>query len=289
MRHDAFSKYHPLTNFLFFLGAIGFSMVIQHPAYLALSFAAGCCYCFALEGRKTGRLLLGLIPLFLLVAAVNPLFNTRGETVLTVVFGRNYTLEALVYGMVVAGMLVNMLVWFRCYSAVLTSDKFICLFGRILPSLSLLLVMVLRLIPNLGRKARQISGARRSIGKGLGAQSTRREKAADGIQILSALTGWALEGGIVAGDSMRSRGYGTARRTSFQLYRFTPGDMALIALMGALAAGVLACGGTQADFTPVISIHPVTWGLAFFGIFLFLPSALHLQEAIRWHISISRI
>ena len=199
MRHDAFSKYHPLTNFLFFLGAIGFSMVIQHPAYLALSFAAGCCYCFALEGRKTGRLLLGLIPLFLLVAAVNPLFNTRGETVLTVVFGRNYTLEALVYGMVVAGMLVNMLVWFRCYSAVLTSDKFICLFGRILPSLSLLLVMVLRLIPNLGRKARQISGARRSIGKGLGAQSTRREKAADGIQILSALTGWALEGGIVAG------------------------------------------------------------------------------------------
>ena len=33
MRYDAFSKCHPLTNFLFFLGAIGFCVVIQHPLY----------------------------------------------------------------------------------------------------------------------------------------------------------------------------------------------------------------------------------------------------------------
>ena len=35
MNQDAFSKRHPIVNFIFFLGAIGFGVVIQHPLYLA--------------------------------------------------------------------------------------------------------------------------------------------------------------------------------------------------------------------------------------------------------------
>ena len=34
MTSDAFSNRHPAVNFLFFLGAIGFAVLIQHPAYL---------------------------------------------------------------------------------------------------------------------------------------------------------------------------------------------------------------------------------------------------------------
>ena len=34
MKYDAFSRYHPLVNFLYFAGAIGFGVVIQHPAYM---------------------------------------------------------------------------------------------------------------------------------------------------------------------------------------------------------------------------------------------------------------
>ena len=35
------------------------------------------------------------------------------------------------------------------------------------------------------------------------------------MSILGALTSWALEGSVVTADSMRSRGYGTSKRTSF--------------------------------------------------------------------------
>lgn len=289
MQYDSFSKCHPLTNFLFFVGAIGFAVVIQHPAYMIAScFSAGCYY-LLLNGRKGWKMILGMLPVFLLVAVINPLFNTYGETILFTVLGRPYTLEALFYGMVIAGMLVGMMLWFSCYSAVLTSDKFICLFGSLIPAISLLLVMVLRMIPNLMGKAKQFSGARKSVGKGIGEQSSNKEKIADGMNILSALTDWALEGSIVTADSMRARGYGAKKRTSFQIYRLTVRDVILILVMLLLAAIIILCGGTTATFTPDFYIAPLTWGLAAYCIFLLIPPALHIQEAVQWHISISKI
>ncbi len=289
MRYDAFSKCHPLTNFLFFLGAIGFCVVIQHPLYLAVGGMGAGGYFLLLKGNAGWKQIAGLIPVFLLIAGLNPLLNTYGEHLLFTVFGRPYTLEALYYGMAVAGMFVVMILWFRCYSMVLTSDKFVCLFGSLIPALSLLLVMVLRMIPNLGRKGKQIADARTCIGKGVTGANATKEKIAGGMQVLSALTDWALEGSIVTADAMRSRGYGTAKRTSFRIYRMTARDWVLIGAMAVLAGGVLLAGGTGATFTPELWIAPPTWGLAAYGVFLLIPIVLYLEETVQWHISISRI
>lgn len=289
MKHDAFSRCHPLVNFLFFLGAIGFGVVIQHPAYIAAGCAAGALYYLLLKPRTGWKMILGLVPVFVLISCINPLFNSYGEQVLFVFFGRPYTLEALYYGMAVAGIFLVMMLWFLCYSLVLTSDKFLCLFGSAIPALSLLLTMVLRLIPNLMRKALQLLGSRRSIGKGAGEGSTVREKIRDGMTLISALTDWALEGSIITGDSMRSRGYGCARRTSFQLYRMTPRDLVLTALMLGLAVPVLLFGSFDASYTPQVSFAPLNGCFALYCIYLLIPIALHVKEAITWRISISRI
>jgi len=296
MSMDAFSKRHPIVNFLFFLGAIGFGVVIQHPVYLAAGFALGTAYYLLLNGRKGMKLLLALLPLFLVMTAINPLFNTNGATVLCHVLGRPYTLEALYYGAAIASVFVVMLIWFGCYNAVLTSDKFTSLFGNLIPALSLLLVMVLRMIPNLMRKARQFADARKSIGKGSGENASRKEKLADGMTILSALTDWALEGGVVTGDSMRSRGYGSARRTSFMIYRMTGIDASLLVTQCVLILAVLATaltGGTTATYTPDFYIAPVSgmhiWGFAAYCAYLSIPTVLHIKEACAWHISRSKI
>lgn len=289
MKRDAFSQCHPLTNFVFFLGAIGCAVVIQHPAYLAASVLAGGSYYLLLHGGRGWRMLLGLVPVFVFVTAINPLFNTDGRTVLFWLFGKPYTLEALAYGAAMAGMLVVMLLWFGCYSVVLTSDKFVCLFGSLIPSLSMLLVMVLRMIPNLMRKARQLSGARMSIGKGIGDNAASREKLQSGMGILSGLADWALEGGIITADSMRARGYGTAKRTSFQIYRMTARDGLLLALMAALMAAALLLGDTHVAFTPEFDMAPLDWGFGAYGAYLAIPIALHIKEAAQWHILRSRI
>ena len=296
MSMDAFSKRHPLVNFIFFLGAIGFGVVIQHPVYLAAGFLCGITYYLLLNGRKGMKMLLGLLPLFLIMTAINPLFNTYGATLLFYVFGRPYTLEALYYGMAIAAVFVVMLIWFGCYNAVLTSDKFTSLFGNLIPALSLLLVMVLRMIPNLMRKARQFVGARKSIGKGSAENATNKEKLTDGMTILSALTDWALEGGVITGDSMRSRGYGSAKRTSFVVYRMTGIDSFLLVIQCVLILAVLAAaltGGTTATYTPDFYIAPVSgihiWGFVAYCAYLSIPTVLHIKEAIQWHISRSKI
>ena len=296
MSMDAFSKRHPLVNFIFFLGAIGFGVVIQHPVYLAAGFLCGTTYYLLLNGRKGMKMLLGLLPLFLIMTAINPLFNTYGATLLFYVFGRPYTLEALYYGMAIAAVFVVMLIWFGCYNAVLTSDKFTSLFGNLIPSLSLLLVMVLRMIPNLMRKAKQFAGARKSIGKGSAENATNKEKLTDGMTILSALTDWALEGGVITGDSMRSRGYGSAKRTSFVVYRMTGIDSFLLVIQCVLILAVLGAaftGGTTATYTPDFYIAPVSGihilGLVAYCAYLSIPTVLHIKEAFSWHISRSKI
>ena len=288
---DAFSKCHPAVNFLFFAGAIGMSVLIQHPAFLLMGAVAGAAYYLLLNGAKGWKMVLAMVPLFVFLAAINPLFNTLGQTPLFSLFGRPYTLEALFYGMAVAGMFVVMLLWFGCYNKVLTGDKFTSLFGNLIPSISLLLVMVFRMVPNLIAKTRQIIGARRSIGKGNG-ENTTKEKIADGMGVLGAMTTWALEGGIVTGDSMRARGYGAAKRTTFTIYRMTAGDWALLAAMVGLLSLVLlaAClGQMSAVFVPATRIAPVSWGLIAYGCYLLIPTVLHIKEAIQWHISRSKI
>lgn len=266
--------------------------MIRHPAYLLVGMLTGAAYYLLLNGRRGWRLILGLIPLFLFLTAVNPLFNTLGATPLFCLFDRPYTLEALGYGAALAATFSQMILWFGCYNRVLTSDKFTSLFGNLIPSISLLLVMVFRMVPNLMGKAAQFTGARKSIGKGAGENAPLKEKISGGMTVLGALTSWALEGSVVTGDSMRARGYGTARRSGFMIYPMGSRDRILLILIpGLLTLVIVAAGMGQmaAAFTPAFQIAPVSWGLIPYTLYFLIPTVLHTKEAFAWRISRSRI
>lgn len=289
MKQDAFSRCHPAVNFLFFVGAIGFGVVIQHPAYASASVIGGAVYYLLLSGRKGWKLITASFVIFALISLLNPFINHSGHYVLQYIFGKPYTLEALCYGMALGAIFVIMMLWFGCYSIVLTSDKFTALFGNLIPSLSLLLVMVLRMIPAFTRKASQILAARRSIGKGVSRNDPLKARVQDGAMVLSALTDWALEGSIITSDSMKARGYGTGKRTQFRIYRMTRQDTVLLVLILVLELGVMLAGGTGAAYTPRMKIDPLTWGFPVYCLFLMIPTVLQGKEALQWHNSISRI
>lgn len=293
MSKDAFSKCHPAVNFLFFVGAIGSTMLIQHPAYLLAGLICGGIYYLLLNGTGGWRMIIGMIPLFLILTVVNPLLNIHGQTVLFTCFSRPYTLEALYYGGAIAAVFAEMVLWIGCCNAVLTSDKFTSLFGNLIPALSLILVMTLRLIPGFLRKGKQISGARSAIGKGLAVQDSAGEKLTEGLTVLGCLTSWALEGSIVTADSMRSRGYGSGRHTSFMRYTMNASDWILTGTQISLLALMFSCGDRTATYTPDFYLAPITGiyavGLTAYWAFLLIPAALHIKEALQWHISISRI
>ena len=290
MQRDRFQDFHPGIQFLFFIAVIVFSMCFVHPAFVVCSVLFSACYLFLLRGNKAWQVIAMTAMLFLVLSLVNPLFNTNGEHVLfTWAGGRPYCLEPLCYGMALGGMTASVLLWFACYNTVMTSDKFLQLVGKRIPSLSLVLTMVMRLVPDYMRKTKQISGARSCIGKaGPGDLKTRLN---DGGQILSSLTNWALEGGISRADSMKSRGFGTGWRSSFSMYRWSNTDKVLLAGLIAIIAAIIlfaALGAASVTYIPQTVIAPLSStktaaAVIIYIICLSIPTVMNLVEIIIWH------
>lgn len=295
---DTFSSYNPYINFIFFFGAIGLSIFLMHPAWLHISVFFSFTYLFTVRGKRAFRILAAMTLVFIAVSVVNPLFNTMGNTVLFTLFGRRpFTKEALICGMTSAMMVISVLTWFMSYSDVMTSDKFMYVFSGIIPALSLVLTMVLRLVPSYERKTKQIVTSRASVGKGE-TGGTVREKAEEAVTVLGSLTSWALEGAVTTADSMRSRGYGAAgKRTSFSIYRFDTRDMVLVAVMIVfIAAAVtgIASGNAFCEFYPETAIAVPggitgTGGIICFAMFTAVPTLINVKERILWRYLISRI
>ena len=299
MSRDRFSRAHPAVSFCFFLAVILFTVMLLHPVYLALSLsgAAACLLCQ--KGRKGLLQTAAMLPLFVLITVLspllNPLKNAQGGHVIFTLFGRYITWELLGNGAMLSAMFIAMLLWFLCYSHIMTGDKFTALFAPLMPALSLLLVMVLRLVPAYGRKAKQISTARQCIG--LGSNGGKRQAVRGAMSNLAALTAWALEGAIVTADSMRSRGYGAAKRTNFTPYRFTVADgifLAVMAVMAAVTMAAAAAGYATAEFVPNLYIAGSNTplgaaGLAAWGILLAIPTIVHIWEDMTWRILQSKI
>lgn len=323
MRPDAFSTHHPAVTLTFFVGVIVLCVLVQQPVVQAVGLMGAMLYYLCLRGRDAGRLLAAMALALVVLAAINPLFNTLGDTALFTYLGaRPYTLEALAYGASTATMFVSVMLWFVCYAQVMSTDKFTYLFGRRAPALTLVLTMTLRLVPSYGRKARQISTARRCVGLSM-TQGSVRERARDGASLLSALTSWALEGAVTTADSMRSRGYGAqskpvvgeiSRLRSLSLAplemtekgckqpgrylqcRFRMRDALLLGLM--LACVIVTCialasGALAVSYVPAIDIpalSPLGIGaLVACTVLVLAPSAIDAKEAIAWRSSLSSI
>ena len=71
---------------------------------------------------------------------------------------------ALIYGAAAGGMIVTVMYWFRSFTAVMTSDKLLYIFGSLSPKLALLLSMALRYVPLFGHQAHQVSRSQQALG-----------------------------------------------------------------------------------------------------------------------------
>ena len=84
----------------------------------------------------------------IMIIVINPLFNHEGMTILGYFkTGNPLTLESIIYGIFMALLMMNVILWFAIYNVIMTSDKFIYIFGRIIPHLSLIISMSLRYVP----------------------------------------------------------------------------------------------------------------------------------------------
>ena len=287
---DRFAKYHPLVNFLYFTLVIGFSMALNHPLAQGISLFCAAAYGVQTEGKKAVAFTLKwCLPVMLLTAFMNPAFSHEGVTVLLYFpTGNPLTLESILYGVSSGVMLATVMLWFLNFNRVITSDKFIYLFGRIIPAMSLVLSMTLRFIPKFKAQLGNVVDAQKSIGRDISEGSLwHRTKLA--VTVLSIMVTWSLENAIETADSMKSRGYGLPGRTAFSIYRFDDRDKLALFYLG-FCGVYLLCGSLVSAFGfryfPSIrfaDINAATLSFQFVYLILcIMPVVLNWAEERKW-------
>lgn len=293
---DTFDSYHPIINFAYFCAVIVLGMFLLHPILLAIAVTAAAVYAVKLGGKNTLKFILCfIIPMIVVISVLNPLINHRGVTTLTYLGSIPITLEAVSYGIASGFMFAAILLWFSCYNAIMTSDKITYLFGRIIPSMSLIFSMVMRFVPHFKAQIKVVSQAQKCVGRDI-SNGSFIEKAKHGLKILSIMVTWVLENAIDTADSMRSRGYGLKDRSSFSIYRFDARDcivaVILVVMTGIVLAGAL-CGICKAEYYPAIKLAGLTPATiivyAAYLILCFLPILLDVKEELQWRHSQSKI
>lgn len=294
MKSDAFAGFHPAVNLSFFAAAIGLSMFLMHPVFLAISILCGCGYLWYLQGGRGFLRQVGyLLPVLLFTAVLNPLFNHEGKTVLFHLWNDDpVTLEAVCFGLASAVLMGASIVWFNCCNAVFTTDKIIFLFGRMIPSLSLLISMTLRFVPRFKDYMRSTM----QVQKAMQPPQSKLDTLKQALTAFSATVSWAMEQSIVTADSMKSRGYGSSGRTAYAIYRFECRDSLTLAGIAVLCIGTILpwlTGAVAWSFYPAMTGAPFGFGqmasyLSFLGLCL-MPLIIDLKEDCKWNSLRSRI
>lgn len=285
-----FGRYHPIVNFTYFVCVIGFSMFFMHPACLIISFISAFSYSVVLDGNRAVRTnILYMLPMMIATALINPLFNHGGATILLYLpSGNPLTLESIFYGMSASVMLVTVICWFSCYNKVMTSDKFIYLFGCIIPSLSLIFSMTLRFVPKFGEQMKKVIAVQKSVGNDFNSGGVIKMIKC-GLAILSSMITWALENAIETSDSMKARGYGLSGRTAFSIFTFDKRDAVLLSFILIFGMYILSgalTGKVSFSYFPSISyakqsVFGMSVFIAYFALCI-LPVVIEVREGLKW-------
>lgn len=290
---NEFSSLHPIASFTYFTLTIGFSMFFMNPILLATSLTLAVIHSIMQGGKKAAKFnLLYMLPIIVLTALINPAFNHEGVTILAYLpSGNPLTLESVIYGVASAFMLASVLCRFSVFNRIFTSDRLICLFGRVLPSLSLIISMTLRFVPRFKTQLRAVTDAQKCLGRDLSSGSVKN-RIKNGLSVLSSMTSWSLENAIETADSMKSRGYGLVGRTAFSIYRFDKRDFATLSSTVALGIYITAgaiSGEIGYKYFPSFKINDLSiYGISIYiayAILCALPILFELLEVTRWKAS----
>lgn len=286
---SGFSMLHPAVSFLYFVVVITACLLFKHPLYLYTLFMVAILLNWTIDGGKALYLSMkSYVLMVLIIALANPLFSSRGATILFYLFDRPVTLEAIVYGVQFGFSLFSILVLFVAYNLIVTYDKFLYLFGSIAPRTSFVVIVTIRFIPLLKRRLQDIMAIQKVQGAFQeGGKKKRRMK--EGMATLHTLVTWSLEEALMTASSMRARGYGVSKRSSAIRYSWDGRDVTILSIM-AIAGTLLfigAFGGMgQYEVYPQLQEIPFSARMLFhyssFLIFLLIPIIVNGKVWLEW-------
>lgn len=291
----AFESYHPFVTLVYFLSVLSVSMFVMNPIIEATALVGA--LLFSLTVQKKNEIFKSALfytAMLLLVTLTNPLFSHLGETKLFYLGNNPITLEALLYGAAIGVTVIAVMLWCRCYSEIMTSDKFLYIFGKAIPKLSLIISTALRFIPLFKRQMYKVSRTQKAMG--LYSSDGFISKVKSTGRVFVSMISWSLENAMETSSSMKARGYGAKDRSNFSLYKFSRRDAGLLAVCVLLLSCVL-CGAAKGALTfeyyPTVSkidFSPIgIFSYVSFALLSLLPFLIEIKEVLLWKYYVSKI
>lgn len=221
---NGFRGYHPFVIFFYYV-CVGFlAMYFNHPLFLLI-------VCLLLIGvnitHDIGKALKKWVPMLVgmsaMIILINPFINSRGTNIFFYFRGKQVTLEATLYGVVMSMSLAAILLMFISFNLILNGNKFLFVFSKFLPRTAFLTMLTIRFVPLLKRRLDEINDVQRIRGMTI-ASGTIRERAKSGMVLMQILLTWSLEEAIETADSMKARGYGIGKRSPYVPYKMDRRD-----------------------------------------------------------------
>lgn len=260
------------------------SMAVFHPVFLVTTLVAGLIYNAYLKGpQATLKSLAWQVPLFLIIALLNPVFSASGSTELFRIGTQAIYFESLAYGACMGCMLLSMFVWFSNASQVLSSDKIMELTGKHFPVIALMITMILRLVPQFVRRGQAIADTNSACTAAYG--GTVPSGVSTRLRQITVLMGWSMEDSLETADAMRARGWDSAeKRTQYKQAKLQGMDVfvlvAFVALVVLDVAGAIMACSNLAFYPAIVGVFPC-WPVISHLIVLALPLYLELYVRIR--------
>ncbi|WP_071458886.1 energy-coupling factor transporter transmembrane component T [Bacillus massilinigeriensis] len=286
-----FHDFHPIVTFSYYIGALTLFIMLLHPVFLAAGFLLILAIHY-MDDRCRGlqRWFFFMLTTGLFVLVLNPVFNERGMNLLFTVGSHRVTLEAVVYGGMSGISIIGIMAVFVSYNVVMSPNKLLFLFAKVLPRFAVLLMLTLRFIPLMRKRLTEIGDVQ--VSKGLSVrEGTLKERGKNAMGHIQVLLTYSLEEALQTADSMKARGYGYSGRSSYQHFVIKRSDIAALLYMFVLLA-ILAYGRLHGYGW--LEIYPVMEAFTFprkeavllaaHCLFIGFPLIVETGEYISWRI-----
>lgn len=285
---NTFKNLHPITLICYFLSILTISMLSFNPVFVISGLFGAILYLLMINNKTSIKTFAGYLFLFIIIAITNPLFSHNGATPLFFINDSRITLEALLYGVFLSTMIIEVMLWFRCFNLTFDNEKLMYFFGKTFPKLGLIISMALHYIPDLISEYKSILSVQKTFGgkKGIGIY----------IKSFSAVITQSLENSIEKSNSMSARGYGKAKRTYYSNFKFTKYDLLYLVITVVLfimSVTSIILNTAYFNFYPTIEMNSITLTSALsyiaFLLLSLLPFVFQVKEEIKWKYLVSKI
>lgn len=290
---NGFRGYHPFVITFYYVCVGVLAMYFNHPLFLLV---ASLLLVGVLVTHDNGKALRKWIPMLVgmsvVIILVNPFLNSRGTTIFFYFRGKQVTLEATIYGVVMSLSLVLILLMFISFNLILNGNKFLFVFSKFLPRTAFLTMLAIRFVPLLKRRLDEINDVQRIRGMTI-ASGTVRERAKNGMVMMQILLTWSLEEAIETADSMKARGYGIGKRSPYIPYKMEKRDKGWLITLVALFA--LCIAGGSLGYGKIIiypelgtlNLYFIDWILLFcMMVIVSFPLLVEGREQLKWKFSL---